>query len=280
MQASHADKEGRVTGARRKGARVRGGVQSLLRGLALIEACADHDGSAAGLNDLARRAGLAPSTAHRLLATLQREGYVTRDGDTSLYMLGHRIAGAAASLQQRTSPLRSLVRPYLERIAAATGETTNLVMLDGAWSVYIDKVDGTHALRMVMRVGSVFPAHSSASAKAILAHEPDDARLDQIFAGAPPRKLARNTIVTAKAFKMALAAARSKGYAVENEELEDGVSCIAAPLLGPDGRAVAAISVPGPSPRIMAPTPDRIGALLRRHAQEISRLVQRGGRRR
>lgn len=245
-----------------------GEVQSLVRGLALIEAFADLDGAAAGLNELAQRTGLSPSTAHRLLATLRREGYVTREADTNRYVLGHRIAGAAATLQQRTSYLRSLARPHLESIAQATGETANLVMLDGSWSVYVDKVEGTHALRMTMRIGMVFPAHTSASAKAILAYR-DDKHLAEIFAGGP-RKLCENTIVTAQAFKMGLKTVRTKGYAIENEELEQGVSCIAAPVLGPDGTALAAISVPGPSTRIMAPNPDRIGLLVRQHAQIIS----------
>ena len=247
-----------------------GEVQSLLRGLSLIEAFADLDGVAASLNELARRTGLSPSTAHRLLATLQAEGYVTREADTSRYVLGHRIAGAAATLQQRTSHLRSLAKPHLESIAQATGETTNLVMLDGSWSVYVDKVEGTHALRMAMRIGTVFPAYTSASAKAILAYQPDDSHIAEIFAGQPPRKLCKNTIVTAQAFKAGMRAVRAKGFAIENEELEQGVSCIAAPILGPDGTALAAISVPGPTPRIMAPNPDRIGLLVRRHAGEVS----------
>ena len=247
-----------------------GEVQSLLRGLALIEAFCDLDGAAASLSELARRTGLSPSTTHRLLATLQAEGYVTREADTNHYVLGHRIAGAAATLQQRTSHLRSLARPHLEDIAQTTGETTNLVMLDGRWSVYVDKVEGTHALRMTMRIGTVFPAHTSASAKAILAYQPDDSHIAEIFAGALPRKLCKNTIVTAQAFKAGLKIIRAKGYAIENEELEQGVSCIAAPILGPDGTALAAISVPGPTPRIMAPNPDRIGLLVRRHAGEVS----------
>ena len=81
-------------------------VQSLMRGLALLEAFADLDGKPLGLNELALRTGLSPSTAHRLLASLHAEGYVTRDRETNRYVLGHRIAGTAATIQQRTSHLR------------------------------------------------------------------------------------------------------------------------------------------------------------------------------
>jgi IclR family acetate operon transcriptional repressor len=248
-------------------------VQSLMRGLALLETFADVDGKSLGLNELAARTGLSPSTAHRLLASLQGAGYVARDRETNRYVLGHRIIGTAATIQQRTSHLRALARPHLEAIATETGETTNLVVLDDALSVYIDKVDGSHALRMAIRVGSTFPAHTSASAKAILAYQADDIALRRIFADEPLPKLGRNTIVTAKGFKDALVKVIADGYAVENEELEVGVSCIAAPILSSKGVAVAAISVPGPTTRIIRPSPARIGALVRSHAEDLSRML-------
>jgi IclR family acetate operon transcriptional repressor len=250
-----------------------GEVQSLLRGLSLLEAFADFNGAPAGLNELALRVGLSSSTTHRLLATLQSEGYVTRDREGNRYVLGHRIGGTAATIEQRTSHLRALARPHLEAISAETGETANLVVLDERRSVYIDKVDGTHALRMAMRVGSTFPAHTSASAKAILAFQPDEAQLRAIFAEEPLRKLARNTITGLRAFRAGLKEVVRAGYAVESEELEEGVSCIAAPLIGANGIAVAAISVPGPTTRIMAPSSARIGVFISKHAAEISRLL-------
>src|SRR5262249_49581895 len=157
------------------------------------------------------------------------------DRETNRYMLGHRIIGTAATIQQRTSHLRALARPHLEAIAAETGETTNLVVLDDTLSVYIDKVDGCYALRMAMRIGSPFPAHTSASSKAILAYQSDDIALRRIFADEPLPKLGRNTIVTIQAFKEALVKVIAEGYAVESEELEAGVSCIAAPILSSKG---------------------------------------------
>ncbi|HZT19923.1 MAG TPA: IclR family transcriptional regulator [Dongiaceae bacterium] len=274
VQARPAPAPSRRAGAGDAEARQPGDqVQSLMRGLALLEAFADADGRPLGLGELAQRTGLSPSTAHRLLASLHAEGYVTRDHETNRYLLGHRIAGTAATIQQRTGHLRALARPHLEAIAARTGETTNLVVLDETLSVYIDKVDGSHALRMAMRIGSTFPAHTSASAKAILAHQPDDRALRRIFAGEPLRKLARNTITTARAFRAALAAVRAQGYAVEHEELEVGVSCVAAPILDGRGIAIAAISVPGPTARIVMPSPGRIGELVRSHAREVSQSL-------
>ncbi len=250
-----------------------GEVQSLLRGLSLLECLADFDGAPVGLNELALRVGLSSSTTHRLLATLRSEGYVTRDRESNRYVLGHRVAGTAATILQRTSHLRAIARPHLEAIAAETGETTNLVVLDEVRSVYVDKVDGTHALRMSMRVGNTFSAHTSASAKAILAFQPDETSLKSIFADEPLRKFARNTITEIRGFRSALKEVVDAGYAIESEEVEEGVSCIAAPLFGVNGVAIAAISVPGPTTRIMMPNPSRIGNLVSKHAFEISRLL-------
>ena len=249
-------------------------VQSLMRGLALLEAFADFDGGPVGLNDLAKRVGLSPSTTHRLLASMLTEGYVIKHHDSNRYALGHRIAGTAATVQQRTSHLRTLARPHLDAIVAETGETANLVVLDGARTVYIDTSDGSHGLRMVMRIGSTFPANASASAKAILAYQRDDRALLPIFADEPLPRLASKTIVTERDFRRSLDDVRRLGYAVENDELEDGVSCISSPILNDANIAVAAIGVPGPTARIMMPEPSRIGHLLRQHTGEISKMLE------
>jgi len=245
-------------------------VQSLVRGLSLLEVLASLDGNGAALAEIASRAGLSPSTTHRLLSTLVEAGYVTRAQDKHSYVLGHRIMGVAASLQHRTAHLRAVSRPHLEAIAAESGETANLVALDGLQSVYVDQVEGSRVVRMSVRVGSTFPANTSASAKAILAFRPAEGALKLIFGENQARRHTKRTIVNPEAFRAELAETRERGYAIEREELEEGVSCIAAPIRGRDGIAIAAISVPGPTARILQPTPDRLGLLVKEHASKIS----------
>jgi IclR family acetate operon transcriptional repressor len=248
-------------------------VQSLRRGLALLDAMADGQGRGATLSELAERTGLSVSTAHRLLATLIEDGFAIRDRDSGFYVPGHRTAGIAASVERRTAYLRALVRPQLEKIAAETGETTNLVVLDDVRAVYLDQVPGARAVRMSSRVGSTFPAHSSGSAKAILAFQLDDALLNSLLAKAPFQRFTSETLTTPADLQADLERTRQRGYAIEAEEYESGAGCIAAPIRDARGAAIAAISLPGPVQRVLGADAARLGALILRHADEISRVL-------
>lgn len=244
-------------------------VQSLVRGLSLLEALAECDARGASLQTLSERTGLSPSTAHRLLKTFVEYDYVTRGPERNTYVLGHRIMGVAASAQLRTGHLRVIARQHLENVAHESGETTNLVALDGRSSVYIDQAEGTRMMQMSIRIGSVFPAYTSASAKAILAFRKSDEEIALIF-DTSAKRYTRRTIVEEAAFRRDLAETRQRGFAIEREEFEEGVSCVAAPILDKNGVAIAAISIPGPTTRILNPTPERLGELVKSHASKIS----------
>ena len=245
-------------------------VQSLLRGLALLEVLAAL-GGLAGFAKICSRAQLAPATAHRLLATLVEGGYILRDSD-SAYILAYRILNIAGSVHRRTAFLRTLARPHLESLAAETDELANLVTLDGRNAVYIDQAEGARVLRMSIQLGSAFPVNTSASAKAILAFRPDY-DLGAAFREGHVRRHTRRTIVDLKSFRIELRRTRERGYAIEHEELEEGISCIAAPILDSENIAVAALSVPGPTSRIIGSSPDRLGKIIQRHAGAISALL-------
>ncbi|MGU7782163.1 IclR family transcriptional regulator [Burkholderia sp. PU8-34] len=249
------------------------GVQALLRGLTILDVLADSPDGRAGLADIARRAGLSASTTHRLLATLAERGYVGREPDSKGYVIGHRMIHFSSTVRRRTAPLRRLVRPHLEAITAETGETSNLVVLDGQSVVYVDQIEGTRALRMVPGIGSIFPAHTSASAKAILAYQIDGAGLDEIFDAQPLVRHAARTLIDRRDFESALRDVVMRGFAVEESELAEGASCIAAAIRGRSGVAVGAISVPGPTHRVLAPAPDRLGVLLGKHALAVSHAL-------
>ncbi|NPT45787.1 helix-turn-helix domain-containing protein [Paraburkholderia sp. 1N] len=245
-------------------------VQSLLRGLKILDVLADVLEGSAGLGDIAQRSDLSPSTTHRLLTTLVECGYVGREVGTKGYVIGHRMIHFSSTVRKRTSGLRHRVRSHLEAITAETGETCNLVVLDGKNVVYIDQVEGTRALRMVPGVGSIFPAYTSASAKAVLAFQVDPMYLDAVFGTEPLVKYAAHTLTEKHEFECALRDVVCLGYAVESDELAEGASCIAAPIRGRDGVAIGAISIPGPTGRVMSPGPERLGTLVKKHALQVS----------
>lgn len=222
-------------------------VQSVDRALDLLEALAVEDASSLG--EVAARTGLTPSTAHRLLATLAARGYAQQRPASGRYLLSHRIVELANSVESRTAQTRTTLRPFVDRIRRICGETTNLSVLDLDRSsiVFIDQAQAATTIRVSAEIGRSIPAHATAAGKAELAFNPPER-----IAGyrIEPVPLTRRTIVDPAVLEAALAEVRDKGYAVDDEEHAEGVTCVAAAVLDRTGVPCAALSVSGPSARI------------------------------
>jgi IclR family acetate operon transcriptional repressor len=242
-------------------------VQSLERALDLLEALAGADDL--GVSEVAAQTGLVPSTAHRLLGTLVARGYASQNAATGRYQLGYKLLELTSGVQDRLGRLRTAARPHLEAIQGETGETTNLVILEGRDVVYIESVSGTRSVRLHTEVGRSIPAHTSGAGKALLAwREPSD--VAALLDGAPLAPSTPRTLTTLDGLQEDLAKIRRRGYSTDNEEHELGVACVATPVLDRAQRPIAAISVSGPISRILNPgTPDLAG-LLREHAEAVS----------
>jgi IclR family transcriptional regulator, KDG regulon repressor len=246
----------------------RDSVQSLERALDLLEALAP--GGELGVTELANRTGLVPSTAHRLLHTLAKRGYVSQSSESGRYLLGYKIVEVASGLERRLERLRVVARPHLEGIQQATGETANLVVLDADRVVYVDQVEGSRQVRMFTTVGTSVPAHTTGSGKAIMAGGPADA-VHALYGGREPlERLTEHTLTTLEALEDDFERIRRRGYAVDNEEHEEGVGCVAVAVLDHSGRPCAAVSVSGPSARILGENAARLGSLLVEHAAQMS----------
>ena len=174
----------------------RDSVQSLDRAFDILEALAD--GREIGVTELANRTGLVPSTVHRLLATLAKRGYVAH-ADSGRYRLGYKVAEIAGGIEQGRARLRAVARPHLERISEQTGESVNLVVLDGERVVYVDQVEGTRRVRMFTAVGTAAPAHTTGSGKAILAFGAPGAAAALYDGREPLERLTPGTLVTVAA---------------------------------------------------------------------------------
>jgi DNA-binding IclR family transcriptional regulator len=252
----------------------RDSVQSLERAFDLLEALAA--GGELGVTELANRTGLVPSTAHRLLHTLTKRGYVTQSPESGRYLLGYKVVEVASGLEHRRERLRAVARPHLEGIQRATGETVNLVVLEADRVVYIDQVEGSRNVRMFTTVGTSVLAHSTGSGKAIMAFGPPEAPA-ALYGERELEQLTRRTLTTLAALEDDFKRIRRRGYALDNEEHEEGVGCVAAPVFDHTGRPCAAISVSGPTARILHEHSSELGALLIERAGLVSEALGHRG---
>lgn len=216
-------------------------TRALSRGLNLIGILARSNGGLP-LSALARRAQLSKSSAHRLLLTLVQEGFVVRDGDRPNYRLGLKLLWLASDLVDGLG-LDRLVRPVLEELVNATHETVHMAMLDGDVAVYVDKIESPHAIRrMYSRVGKRVPFHCTGLGKAMLAHLPEARARTILSEEGMPRRTAHTIVESGRLFHH-LATIRSQGYALDDEEHEEGIRCIASPVFDRERQVLGAISI-------------------------------------
>jgi IclR family acetate operon transcriptional repressor len=223
--------------------RPRGGVQSIDRAFAILEAMADS-GGVIGLSQLAGASGLPLATIHRLVRTLVELGYV-RQEPSRQYSLGPRLMRLAEGSTKR---LGTLARPAMSRVVERLGESVNLAVLDGEEIVYVAQVQpSANFMRMFTEVGRRTKPHTTAVGKAILAHEPDQDVLALLKRSGMPRRTER-TLTTPEEFLADLARVRERGYALDDGEQELGVRCVA--VVVPDAPRPMALSMSGPQPRM------------------------------
>lgn len=227
------------------------GVQSVERIFALIERLAAHPGGAS-LQLLAQDTGLAKSTVHRLLNSLVQLGYAGQDAESGHYRLTLKMFELSSGIVDRMD-IMGVARLHLERLAQRTGEAVHLVIRDGRDIVYIYKTE-SGPMRMSSRVGLRSPLYCTGVGKAILATLPAE-DVAEIWSHSHPHKLTARTVTDLAQLQAQLAEVRANGYAVDDEENELGVRCVAVAIPGPDGRAESAFSISGLTPYM---TPERI----------------------
>ena len=245
-----------------------GPVQSVDRAVAILEILA-RDGEA-GVTEVARELGVHKSTASRLLAALDRRELVSQDTARGRFRLGVglvRLAGAAG----RSLDVVQESRPVCRALARQVGETVNLAILSGRDALYLDQVAGPAALSPHNWAGQRIPLHATSDGKVLLTSL-SEAELAGCLTP-PLRRFTDRTITTLDELSPVLAEVRQRGFATAVDELEAGLTAIAAPVRNEEGRVVASISASGPSFRIPA---DRIGQVaesVRRAAAEVSRRL-------
>jgi IclR family acetate operon transcriptional repressor len=236
-----------------------GGVKSLARALSILNALAEsYEGLT--LAALAKRLSLPPSTAHRLLTTLQRQRFVRFDSASMSWRIGVQAFTVGSAFAQ-SSDVVALAKPYMRRLMEQTGETINLYVLSGEGAVCMAQVQSPQMIRAISRPGGALGMHRSAAGKAMLAHMPNEQIADIVMKHGLPRAT-QHTIVSVKKLEADLARTRERGFAIDNVEFVLGLRCVAAPILDARGLAQAALSVAGPKARMSDERVSELGELV------------------
>jgi IclR family acetate operon transcriptional repressor len=227
-----------------------------------------------GVSELARRLGLATSTVHRLLATLAAERLLERGRATGSYRLGLALYDLGANVGPNLD-LHEAAMPVMATLRASTGETVQLAVLDGLESVYIDRLESPHTVRIFARVGTRLPATTTSTGKVLLAAlAPDE--LDARLEAWTPRRVTPFTLIDEGTLRERLREVAERGWAENREESRVGVVSVGAPVRGEDGTVIAALSVAAPSDRSGPAQHRRTRAAVVEAAAVVSRRLGHG----
>jgi len=240
---------------------VEGGLKSVASALDLLDCFVEDE--ELGVSEVARRLGVAKSTAHRLLTTLASRGLIEQSASTGRYRLGLHLFELGHLALTRLD-LRRESRTLLEELREVSGWTVHLAIAQGSDVLFLERLPTLRGMQAMVEYRRRWPLHTTSSGKAICAFDPE-AAMARISAGFP--SFTTHTVNSEAAFRAELEAIRKRGYATSREELMYGLASVAAPVLGPQGVARAAVSITG--------SIDELGA----HPERQIRLVMAAGQR-
>jgi IclR family KDG regulon transcriptional repressor len=225
---------------------------TVVKGLKVLEALASSTGPRT-LTDLANQCGMSKSNAHRLLGTFEACGYVRRVAETRSYESTLRLWEMGLRIFSRLD-LRAVAVPHLRELAAVTEETVHLSVFDRGEVIYIDKVDGVHAVRTYVNIGDRSPAYCSSTGKAMLAHMPEETIR---AVGSNIQRFTDKTVSSLEELQAHLRRIRDQGYSVTSGEWRAGVLGFARAIRSPSGQVIGAVGVAGPEERMRQSDPQK-----------------------
>lgn len=237
-------------------------IQSVARGLKIMEMLAASTDTVS-VTELADALGIDKSSASRLVQTLANHGYAEQDPQSRRYRLGPQVVRLSRSLLTRM-PLRNEADPFLHNLVNRTGECAHLAILAQNQALYIDQVESPASLRVTTGVGTLAPLHCTALGKSLLAFS-----AEAVFPSEMPAFTPR-TITDVETLRHHLEQVRQQGYAVDDEEYDFGVRCVAAPVFDYRGKAVGAIGVSGPAGRMTLQRVAEFAAVVAEVSRDLS----------
>ncbi len=244
-------------------------MKGLDRSLALLDVLSQENGLS--LSEVAARADIAASTAHRILTTLEAHKFVRQDEDSELWSIGLK-AFQIGSAFLRGRKVVDAGRPAMRDLLRRSGETVNLAIKDDTAIVYISQMESPSSIRAVHRPGSRSPVHSSAVGKMLLAGLPDE-EVRAFLAQTGMERFTATTITGADNFLTELAQARKRGWSLDNEERIDGMRCIASAIYNEHGEAIAGLSISGPVNRLTAARIEELGPLVADAGHDVTLAI-------
>lgn len=208
---------------------------------------------------------------YRFLRVLLKKGFIMQNSQTRKYRLGIKVF-ELGSIVLKDMELRKVAFPLIEELSKQSGETVHLGVLDGKEVVSIEGSESGHSLRISLPIGKRVYLHSTGIGKAILAFLQDE-EIDEIIKEKGLPRFMKNTITDPEALKQEIQLIRERGYAVDNEENEPGIRCVAAPILDSSQHVIASISISGPSVRITDERIPELANMVVETSQKISRRL-------
>ncbi|MGI6285052.1 IclR family transcriptional regulator [Neomoorella humiferrea] len=222
-------------------------VQSIERALDILEVFS-YSSPELGLVEISKKVGLSKGTTYRIVYTLMKRGYISQENQSGKYRLGPKTFEIGSVVMSQME-IRKVAHPYLEELRDITGETVHLVIQDKGEVLYLDKVDSTRAIRMNSFIGQRLPMHCTAVGKVLLAELPE-IEVNYICNMKGMTRSTSKTITNLDMLKRHLKIVKEQGYALDDEENEEGLRCIAAPIRDCNGKVIAAISISAPVMRL------------------------------
>lgn len=244
-------------------------VQALDRGLALLAALARED--KATLSELALRTGMPPSSAHRLLTTLEAHRFVAFSEAANEWTVGVEAFRTGSSFLRQTRVVDA-ARDVMRELVEQTGETANLGLPDGAEVVFVSQVETSHPIRAFFGPGARALMHASGIGKALLSCM-GRAEVERLLRRTGLPEYTPKTRTAPAALFADLEAARARGWALDDEERNLGMRCVAAPIHNVHGEAVAGVSISGPTARMSLDAVGEFGPVVRRAAARITERI-------
>lgn len=246
---------------------IRGPIQSVSRAAAILRCF--FSASELSLQEISTQVGLHKSTTSTLVATLKNEGLLEQDPKSSKYRLGMAafLLGANASID-----LSTIAQPFLLALSGRFHETVNLAAPYGSNVIYLNKIESAHSMRTCTQIGHCLPFYCTANGKCIFAYYPEST-MSAILEQLSFQRFTKRTISDKDHLRLELENVRQNGYALDSEELEDGLCCYAAPIFDFTNYPTAAISVSGPCFRMEGELRSEIIPELQHSAQQITDLL-------